>query len=508
LSDHAQRPVEVIYLTRRDSIEAVREMLENATPGAQVWLVAPWRHWLTRSLVHLKLLKRAAEGAALDLRLVSTHSETRTLARTAGIPVHWFVPPGLGRYRRQRREGAPELAARVVPVEGGVAPGWRRRPRNLGLGAALLSLGVCAGLVAVMLGVGLALVPTAKVTIEPVARPVSARFDVNANTTYREVAADKMIVPARVVQVIVEGRGETPASGRADVPDAQATGRVVFANKTNSPVVVPKGTIVRTGSGAVVRFTTTTAVELPGSLYASAAAGIVALDPGPVGNVQALTINVIEGEVATRVEVLNDGPTGGGTVKGVPVIDPADFDRLRGEMIAKLQQQAYEQFIAELAPGEFVPPESVEAQVMSQSFDQVAGERSDVLSMTMKVVVRGVAVDGNSVYELAISELEAQAEEGHGVIEDSLVLDRSNRVTVEQNGLRFSASARAMVAPEIDVERVKRGLRGKTVDEAQEHLAETLQLEAPPLVEVEPSGWKYLPWLPARLEVLISSEVS
>lgn len=500
--------VEVIHLMRRDSIDAVREMLESATPGAQVWLVTPRRCGLLRSLVNLKLLRRAAEGAALDLRLVSSHSETRALARVAGVPVHWFVPPGLGRYRRARRANAPELASRVVPVERGLGRAWRRRPRNLGLGAALLSLVVSVGLMAVILGVGLALVPTATVTLEPVAWPVSAQFEVRANTTYREVAADRMIVPARVVQVIVEGRGETPASGRADVPDAQATGRVVFANRTNSPVIVPQGTIVRTGSGVVVRFATTSVVELPGSLFASAPVGIVALEPGLVGNVRALIINVVEGEMATHVDVLNDAPTSGGTVKGVPRVEAADFDRLRGEMVSKLQQQAYEQFIAELAPGEFVPPESVEAQVMSQSFDQVAGERSDFLSMTMKVVVRGVAVDGNALLDLAIAALEGQSEEGHSVIENSLVLERSDRVLVEQNGLRFDASAQGMVAPNIDVERVERMLRGKTVSEAEELLEETLQLRTAPIIEVQPSGWEYLPWLPARVEVRISSEVS
>ena len=187
--------------------------------------------------------------------------------------------------------------------------------------------------------------------------------------------------------------------------------------------------------------------------------------------------------------------------------DATDFDRLRGEMVAKLQQQAYEQFIAELAPGEFVPPESVEAQVMSQSFDQVTGERSDVLSMTMKVVVRGVSVDGNSLYELAIAELEAQAAEGHSVIEDSLVLYRSNRVTVEQNGLRFSASARGMVAPDIDVAHVKRLLRGKQVNDAAAALSETARARGAALHRVQPGGWRYMPGCLARLEVLISSEV-
>ena len=122
--------------------------------------------------------------------------------------------------------------------------------------------------------------------------------------------------------------------------------------------------------------------------------------------------------------------------------------------------------------------------------------------------IPGVAVDGNSLLELAIATLEKQVEEGHSVIEDSLVLDRSEQVTVEQNGLRFSASARGMAAPDIDVERVKRQLRGKTVSEAETLLAELLPLETAPLIEVQPSGWDHLPWLPARMEVHISSEVS
>lgn len=61
--------------------------------GAQVWLVTPWRCRLTRNPVYLKLLKRAAEGAALDLRLVSANSETRLLAREAGIPCTGSCPP-------------------------------------------------------------------------------------------------------------------------------------------------------------------------------------------------------------------------------------------------------------------------------------------------------------------------------------------------------------------------------------------------------------------------------
>ena len=79
------KATEVIYLNRRDSVETVRELLASATPGAQVWLVAPWGMRLANDLLRLKLIARVARHAGLDLRLVSAHANTRVLAREAGI---------------------------------------------------------------------------------------------------------------------------------------------------------------------------------------------------------------------------------------------------------------------------------------------------------------------------------------------------------------------------------------------------------------------------------------
>jgi len=123
--------VEVIHLFRRDRVGTVLELLNSASPGAQVWLVAPWGLRLTRSLIYLKLLQRTADAAALDLRLVSGHFRTRALAREAGVLVYSRVPLRLRKYRRARPKVGRSLASRIVPVDVPLGPRWRRRRRRL-----------------------------------------------------------------------------------------------------------------------------------------------------------------------------------------------------------------------------------------------------------------------------------------------------------------------------------------------------------------------------------------
>ena len=499
------RPIEVIHLSYRDTIDTASELLKRATPGAQVWLVAPWRLRLTRKLINLRRLKRMADNSALDLRLVSRHLETRTLAREAGVLVRSFVPLKLRRYRLARSRVNAGLQARITPVRERLGRRWERRPRRVSVGAAFLFLLVTIFLVVVLVGTVVLLVPTVSITLRPVAGPVYASFSVTASPLYREIDYGRAIVPARMVQVIVEGHGDTPATGRIDVPDEHASGQVVFANKTDSSVRVPKGTIVRTSSGVNVRFYTVADVELPARLYGNTRVGIIAMDSGPTSNVKALTINVVEGEVARLVEVLNDAPTGGGTLKRAAVVDYKDFDRLRADMVSRLQRDAYEQLVAELEEGESVPPNSLDVQVMSQYFDQVVDQRSDVLSMQMEVVARGIAVDDASIRALATQLLERQGEGESRLIEDSLVIRRSEQVDAEGREVRFDVAARGMVASVIDTDRIKTAIRGKEIAPVAEWLSENLELETEPQIVVFPEGWEWIPLLPGRVQITISS---
>lgn len=498
------RPIEVIHLNRQDSVDVIRELVYSATPGAQLWLVVPWRAQALRNLVNLKRVKRAAETAGVELCLATMHLQTRILAREAGIPAYLRLPFNLQKYKRPRPQAATGRTTRIVQTHER-AKERLRRPRTISLGVVLLSLLSFVVLGGVMVGAAVALVPSATLTLEPVAKEVSESLDVSVDPFLHEVDYGRATIPARFVQVIVTGRGDTPASGRVDVPDGHAAGSVTFINRTTSEVVIPKGTIVRTGSGVNVRFYTVADVTLPAQIYGHARVGVIALEPGPWGNVQQLTINVVEGDVATKVEVLNDAPTQGGSVSRLPVVAPADQDRLRAEMIERLQAEAFDQLVAELEEGEFIPSESLNTQIMEERFDQVIDERSDVLSMEMKVVVRGVAVDGRALESFVKHFLSSRAGEGLALIDESLQIKRSPEVTTQGNIMTFEITAQGMVAPVIEVEQIKRELRGKKLADARQWLREELDLRSEPRIAVSPEWWEYLPWLPARLDVTISS---
>jgi hypothetical protein len=452
------------------------------------------------------LVQRAAAACTLDLRLVTAHWQTRILAREVDIPVYLMVPPKLRRYRRERRLGGRGLAARVLPVEERLGWRWEHRPRPLGIGTAFLTLVVIAIVLGAMAAVAVALAPSATVRLSPVTKTVAGNFEVTANPTYREIETTKAIIPARVIQVIVEGFGETPATGRIDVPDGKAVGELVLANRTTSKVVVPKGTVVRTGSGTPVRFYTVAGVELPAVLYGSARVGITAAEAGPSGNVAALTINVVDGEAARSVDVFNDKPTTGGFMKRVARVAAADFDQMRADMISRLQRDAYAQLVGGLGKGEIVPANSLSAQVMSEQFNQVLGEESDVLSMRMKVVVQGVAVDGLSLNDLMARLLNERAGEELKLIPSSLVVERGEEMRVEGTTVRFQVAARGMAARNIDQDQTKAALRGKTVPEGVAWLKSNLQLRGDPVVVVEPDWWEYLPFLPGRMHIQILAE--
>ena len=244
-------------------------------------------------------------------------------------------------------------------------------------------------------------------------------------------------------------------------------------------------------------------VELPAVIYGHARVGIIAVDPGIVGNVKPFTINIVESEIADKVDVLNDKATEGGTTRRMPIVAFQDFDRLRAEMIAKLQDQAYEQLVAELDKDEFIPQESLDVQVMAQHFDQVVDQQSDVLSMDMKVVARGLAVDGAALDDLAIQLLEA-GQEDVALIPDSLRIERSEPIQMSGANAVFDMEAAGAVAPTIDIEAVRQAIKGKPAAEAIAWLKENLALSSPPEYEITPPIWDRVPLLPARIELIIS----
>jgi hypothetical protein len=493
-------------LSHRDTIDTACALLRGAAAGAQVWVVVPWRNQVARTPFDLKRLRHVASASALELRIVSRRLRTRALARDVGIRSRVGLPLRLLKYRRRHAAAKPGASGRLISTREQVRRRARGEPVSLTFGAALLTLVLVALLGATMLATAAVLVPSATVQLEPLAQPVEARFDVTASPAYAGIQYEQAIVPARVIDLVIEGRGETPTTGTIWVKEKHAEGEIVLVNRSDSVVLVPKGTIVRTGSGVNLRFYTVADIELPGRLYAHRRVGIIALDPGEEGNVDPLTISVVEGENAHLVDAINDTPTSGGEDITRYVVKRTDFDTVREDLKKKLENDAYEQLMASLEQDEFVPRESIRGEIVAEDFHQVLDEQTDVLSMDMKVRATAVAVDGAAIADLAARFLESGSDRQLQLVPDSLAVQHSDQVEMVGNEVRLSVTARGAVAETIDVERIRRALRGKELDQALAWLGQQYDLRRQPELEVSPDLWERMPLLPARIDVKILAD--
>jgi hypothetical protein len=290
-----------------------------------------------------------------------------------------------------------------------------------------------------------------------------------------------------------------------DVPDGHAEGSVVFANKTTIPVTVTKGTVVRTSFGENVRFYTVSDVWLPGELHHTVRTGILAAEPGPGGNVPALTVNTVEGELAAQVDVLNDGRTSGGTVRRMATVGGDDPVRLRAKLTKRVQDEAYKQLTSALQPSEFVPPDSLAITVVEENLDHKVGDAVDVLGLEMKVKVIGLAVDTAGGEQLLVRLLEQRMKPGFSLVPNSVKFERGSVLVATQDQARFSMSARAAIAPAIDARTVQRLIAGKTVQEAKAALVGQFRLSTEPKITLDGSLLGRLPWWGGRIRLQVST---
>ena len=504
---------QVIYLEVEDDLPAVRELLEGAQ-AKQVLLVVPKGNQVFHNPINLRVLRRYAVNLALQVALVTRDSRTRHMAGEEGVPVLSSIRRGRrGRWslRAPRRSAAHQAAAARVD-------GLRAGRGDIGYGDTLILwagrvLGVLLFLLFLGFVVGMAAVsiPHAQVTLVPYSEVVEVTLELRADPDASRADAEKLIIPARRVEAQVEQTGEIATVSKRDAPDAPATGTVMLINQTAAPVQVLPGTVLRTSTGTTVRFRTVTTATLPAAIGGSAEAQIEALQPGPIGNVPAATINTVEtAGLRGTIRVINEQPTSGGGVRQVGVVTRGDMDRLKAQLLQQLQQQAYFQLQSQLGEAEFLPPESMTIEIMAEVYDQFLDAEADVLHLHMRIAARGTAVDRANANLLAYEALKAKIPPTHQLRSEAITFDLDEEnLRVDGRVVIVNISASAPLVVEVDPGQVREVVRGLPEDEAVQVLKDTFALGAEPVIDVQPEWikrWEILnrlPYLPFRTQVVV-----
>lgn len=518
---------QVLRLEGDEDIHAVRMIISRAQTE-RLLLDVPRGHTAFRSIVRLKLLARQAHANGVQLALVSRDPEIREQAREIALPVFrsvgkaqkagtWKQPSeeALTPRRQLRGNGDTDWESyqgtnllSEAPLE------WQRgresvlaRREQIGAPAnwadRFALMGLVIGVVIVVLIGAVLIVPSARITLIPAQQNITAEFEATADLDAGIVGLSENRVPAERHTVTVEGRAQTATSGRKDVPDQPATGEVVFVNLLPQDVPIPEGTIVSTSAAVPVRFRTTEEVTIPADERATAP--IEALNPGPSGNVGALLINRVQGPASTAVRVFNPDATQGGTVKQAQTVTAADKDQLREQLSQRLVQEGRTVLEERVPEGFLLIPETVQFEPVTESFDKLVGEQADVLSLLYRLRVSGRIVSEEDLERIGRRTLRQRVPSDQTLLEEGQRTELMAGEQIDEEQVQITAVAHGIVAAEIPGGRVQELARGQPVEEAQAALMERLPLAATPAIEVTPSWWPRMPYLPLRIFVRVAA---
>jgi hypothetical protein len=512
---------ETIELSAQDTLSSVLARL-RATEASRVLLVIPRK--LTFTAADLMVLRREAATRQTQVALLTSQVGLRRRANDAGINAfrsRWWARRTIWRTLRPRPARLPR-----PPTPGGVeAPfaaglfsprsptGFRpvvfRRAFKRGPSPWWAELGLAICLLALAAGMLYALsiiVPSATVTVTPVAESLQIRVPL---TAIQDGATDPAagIVPARVLSAQVSGDGKAPTTGRRQEPAGKARGQVVVINRTTRQITMPAGTVVATATGNNARFVTL--AEAPLAPNARAAVPIEATLPGPSGNVRAGTITQVEGPLALSVVVANDGPTAGGTLARVGVVTEDDKTALQAQLFEHLKKGAYDRLNEKIGPGTFVPPESVSYLALSPTFTPFVGEVAPELTLNMTVQAVGLSVDTRAAQLIGLSRLQDAMPPGTRLISDSIRFIPGAVTVPDEKTVKFELTAQGILLRGIDRDAVRSVAQGLSVEEATAALMERFQLAQPPEIHLGPDWLPYivpvnLPRLPWRIRVIVN----
>jgi hypothetical protein len=520
---------QILEISPEATLQSVRQQLSQWRWERVVLLLPPGWTELDNA-ARLRLVQRQAQIQQCHLGLITRDQTIRSAAGQVGLPVfispeealrdNWRMSPMLPlihprrpdlalpaapRWRRKRitaQETRPShYRSRQQRIKAEKRyrqplPGWLRLAGNLFMG----------GLIAAALALfAIYVIPAATITLEPRREPLSVTVQLIANPLLDVPDLEINQLPARLIETNLDGAGTIRTSGTRQKSTDLATGRVTFTNLGTSRVLIPPGTLVSTGTGTAVNFRTTAQIEVPAGRGQRVDAPIEALEPGIQGNVRANTINTVNGGLRVRVSVANQGGTGGGGAQLVPVATQADRDQLLEQVQTQLETQAYEKLQGLLEPGEWLSPESIQLITLSTpAFTAFNDEEAEELSLTLRQLVRGVAVDEvvlrAALLETAQGAIPAEAK----LVADSMTAKREPGVDFTLGTVQFTMTVNAQYVIPIDPVEVRSAIAGLTPEAASALLQERWSTDSPPEIYRDPEWFATLPAIGNRIQVRVA----
>lgn len=500
---------DVLYIDTEDDITAIIGKVKAAQTPI-VALVPPKRIGVLQSIVNLKLLNRAADGAKKRVVLITNDHTLIGLAAGLAIPVaknlqskpevpeapiaasptdteedviHGDQLP-VGELAATSDSASPEVlplnshasTASSEAVKPLAATAASRAPKKRSAGMGIPNFGsfrkrlFLAGGLGVLLVVFLiwALFFAGRATVAIMAK--TTVVSINKSLQLKPGAAldaRQAIAPGIVKEVKKSVTTDFGATGKKDV-GTQAAGSVKFSIKDIDLLgkTVPAGTTLTSNGGST--YTTNSAVTFTLANYKGASTGITATANGANFNGATGSLSGAPSGVAAVVET---SPTGG-TDKTISVVSQDDFNKARDQLESqathdstKQKEAVSTQFDASIV----VIQESFKVSIVNPTSAPAVGQEAANAKMTAEATYRMVGIkrdDLKTIYDTyTLSQIDKATQKIYKSGEGKTTFAQFSEV---EGGFAVKAQATAQIGPNINEQLLAQSLAGKRAGEIQE----------------------------------------
>lgn len=350
-------------------------------------------------------------------------------------------------------------------------------------------------------------IPSAQITLYPMLEEQTIQMNFRSDPTIKEINMTGAI-PFHIIEIELEGQLEGDSTGIVRVPDKKATGEVTFRNLSDREIFIPEGTIVRTGGDPLIRFETTKEAMLKPGIKSQIEVPILCLSGGTIGNVPVGSIISIENDLGGNIVVENTDATYGGV--DIKTFSPTenDYEKLKIELIELLKINSLEEIRKTNPQAILIPEETIKIdEILDEERTPEVGDPAERHVLRIRANVSGwifTAEDVEKSVAMAMNaDVNNQFHENEGEINIEIMDDS---VIMDKNGLHWEVKATREISPYVNEDLMIQNILGLKMEIAKSIIKNEIKLSDDPIIEISPSFWNYLPFLPFRINMVIDGK--
>jgi hypothetical protein len=205
--------------------------------------------------------------------------------------------------------------------------------------------------------------------------------------------------------------------------------------------------------------------------------------------------------------VTNPDPTTGGSDRTAAIQTATDRSLVHETLLAELLGECKTDLQQTLTPGDiFFPDTLAVSQVLSETYFPAEGQSGDTLSLTMRLQCQARYASLADVNALGEMSLDANLPEGFDPASDGLAMLPASTPVTDADGItRWDTQAQRLLCARLDPLTAVQLSLGRRPAMALLRLNESLPLAGPPVIQIKPAWWPWLPAVPFRITVSIGN---